>query len=183
MGSREGSDDESALLAALVELHRKKERAARKADGESPYARVLDHFERRGKRLAGERLVTEEMIGRTFESVRSLPPPPVQQELEITGPLGASASGRFRVQNRTERAARVEWVVGEPLEGPSAALSFEPPWLELGAGEAAMVRVTADLRGWAEPGSCTLAVECRAGGRRDRLWLTVSAFERQPGRR
>jgi hypothetical protein len=170
-------DRENALLAALVELHRRKAKQARSGPADNPYARVLEHFERRGQRLHGERLVTEELIGHAFAAARTLPTAALQQELEIIGAVGATASGRFRVQNRSDAAARIEWVVGEPLEGAVPVLRFDPPALELAAGGVAMVRVTADLSTCRAAQSCCIAVECRAGGRRDRLWLTVTAFD------
>ncbi|MFI5308069.1 MAG: hypothetical protein ACHQ53_11985 [Polyangiales bacterium] len=170
-------EQEGSLLAALVELHRKKQRNARRAAGENAYARVLEHFDQRGKRLRGELLLTEELIERSLGDASKLPPQ-TQQELEIVGPVGDTASGRFRVHNRTTHPALVEIVVGEPLSGPTPVLSFEPKNVELAAGAAALVRVMADLRVFREPGSCTVPVECRAGGRRDRLWLIVTAFSR-----
>jgi hypothetical protein len=168
-------EEENALLAALVELHRKKQHNTRRASGDGAYARVLEHFERRGKRLRGELLLTEELIERSFGDARKLPPPPAQQELEIVGPMGGTASGRFRVHNRTSHVARVEIVEGEPLGGSPPPLRFEPGSVEIEAGAAALVRVVADLRAFREPGSCTIPVECRAGFRRDRLWLIVTA--------
>jgi hypothetical protein len=171
-------DSENVLLAALVELHRKKQRNAQRTTGDSAYTRVLEHFEKRGKRLRGEMLLTEELVERSLGGARAMPAQETQQELEIVGPVGDTASGRFRVQNRASHPARIELVVGEPLAGPTPTLSFEPAQLELHPGATALVRVVADLRVFREPGSCTVPVECRAGGRRDRLWLIVTAFAR-----
>jgi hypothetical protein len=171
----EGSDEDSAL-AALLALHRKKQLRARADVGRSPYGQVLEHFERRGKRLAGERFVTEQLIGRVFEGTRALTPPRVQQELEISGPLGGRAAGRFRVANRTEQMVNVELVVGEAEHGRAPKLRFDPPLLELAPHSAAIVRVTVDLSDWTEACSTEVVVECRARGRRDQLWLTVTAF-------
>lgn len=170
-----GTDEEAALLAALVELHRKKHRK-RSASSDGPYAQVLEHFEQRGKRLRGERLVTEDLIARTLESTRALPAPSAQQELEIVGRVGTSAAGRFRVENRAPRTVRVEFAVGEALSGAAPGLRFDPPSLELATGASALVRVEADLSAWRKARSSTVPVECRAEGRRDRLWLTITAF-------
>jgi len=171
-GYDEGSED--TLLAAFVELHRKQRRGA---EDDSAYGRVLRHFERRGNRLRGERLITAELIEKAFRNVAALPAC-IQQELEITGPLGASASGRFRIENRTLEALTVEWVYGAAQEPavPVVSLRFEPPRPCLAPGEACTVRVIADLSRWKVPARATIPVEYRADGRRDRLWLIIDGF-------
>lgn len=176
-------DDEqkSDLIAALIELHRRKQRHARAKNGDNAYERVLHHFEQRDKRLRTELLVTEELVERSLGSARALPPPSVQQELEISGPLGGTAAGRFRVHNRSDSAAVVEFVVGDAFAGPAPSLRFEPAYPEVPAGGTTLVKVVADLTAMNEPGSSTVPIECRSSGRRDRLWLIVTAFSRNAG--
>lgn len=174
--SRGTREEQNALFAALLELHRSKQQRARKHEGDSAYGRVLDHFERRGKRLAGERVVIEQLLGSALRGEQALPPP-VHQELVISGALGGSASGRFRVHNRHARAVRVELVTGEPLEGTAPALRFEPPSFDLAPGAAALVRVVADLGAVRTASTCTVPVECRIEGSHDRLWLVIEAHD------
>ena len=175
-------NQQSGLFAALIELHRKKQQNRRRAT-DSEYARVLDHFERRAERLHEERLLTAELVGGAFEAVRSLPRPAAQQELEIIGPLGGTAAGRFRVRNRSHAPVVVECVAGEALSAPSPSIHFEPSSCELAAGASALIRVAADLVVFRAAGSCTVPVECRSGHRRDRLWLVVTAVDERGGLR
>ena len=183
MTERDRGATEDAVVAALVELYRKRERA-RQGGGRpggqgapGTYTRVLQHFEKRGQRLRGERLVTEELLGRLVGAARALPPMKAQQELSITGPLGGVAAGRFRIVNDAPVPVTLEMVVGEPIDGGfRPPLTFEMSRPGLQPGEACLVRVCADLAGLSQPAACEVAVECRAGGRRDRLWLRVSAF-------
>jgi hypothetical protein len=165
---------EESLMAALVELRRRKERSQRRSEG-GVYQRVVSHFERRGNRLRGERLLTEELIGNLLRGARSLPPAPVQEELIIDGPLGGTAAGRFRVVNAGPSAARVEPVVGEADSGEQPSIRFDPANPVLAPGEACIVRVSVDLAGWRTPRTVTVPVECRAGAHRRRLWLVVTA--------
>jgi hypothetical protein len=181
---RNHAGTEDAVVAALLELHRKKQRAQRPTGKGGGYVRVLEHFEKRGQRLRGERLVTEELLGRLVDAARSLPPPAVQQALEIAGPIGGVALGRFRITNRSAEHTRVDLVVGEPLEGPSpAGITFDPAKPTLAPGETRLVRITVDLETTPAATSSVLPVEARGGGRRDRLWLTVTAFDPRMGER
>jgi hypothetical protein len=173
---RRSSDQEDALLAALLQLHRRRTSERARSAPASSYGRILEHFERRGQRLAGERLITSQIVERLFESTRALPSKGVQQELEIVGRAGGSAAGRFRVTNRSAATATFAFVVGEPAGGSERApLTFDPPAGELAPGATALVRVEADLRGWRPAETVTLPVECRWPGGRDRLWLVVSS--------
>src|SRR3954468_19641807 len=114
-GSRD-SDAEDALLATLVEVHRRKQRGDIAADGGDARARIVAHFARRGQRLRGERLVTAELIDRLFSASEALPPRRNQQEVRIAGRAGGTAAGRLRVSNRSSTPARFELVVGDPVE-------------------------------------------------------------------
>jgi hypothetical protein len=172
---RAGQDEEDMMLAALLALHRRKQKKARR-DPRSDYERVLQGFEARGQRLRGERLMISELVERLFEGSRSLPVRKLQQELEITGPAGAAAAGRFGVTNRSAGRERFELVAGEPMEdGPRPQLVFEPAAGELEPGERLRVRVEAGLQGFEAGASVTVPVECRWRYGRDRLWLVVSA--------
>jgi hypothetical protein len=169
---------EDAVVAALLELHRHKQRERQPSGKTSSYARVLEHFEKRGQRLRGERLVTEELLGRLVGAARRLPPAQVHHALEIAGPVSGTAVGRFRVTNRSSEQVRVDLVVGEPLEGEMRpAITFDPAVPLLAPGQTCLVRVAADLGATSSPATSVLPVEARCGGRRDRLWLTVAAFD------
>jgi len=175
-GGEADRDEENALFVALLELHRRKQLKVQRDAGQSAYGRVLEHFEQRGKRLAGERLAMEQLLGGALRGAQALPPS-VQQELVISGPLGSSAGGRFRVRNRLSRATRVELVAGDALDGVAPALRFEPQALELAPGAAALVRVVADLGPVRGAGRCTVPVQCRADGTCDRLWLVIESYD------
>jgi len=173
----ERTEAESALVAALVEVHRAKRRRAAERDPAGTRERILEHFERRGQRLRGERLVTSELIVRLFETNGALAPRRAQQELEIVGAAGYSAAGRLRVTNRSEARAAFELVVGDVIDGehrPRVALS--PPAGTLDPGETRLVRVEAGLWDFAAGERVTLPVECRWPTGADRLWLVILAL-------
>jgi hypothetical protein len=172
--------DEDALLAAVVELHRRKLRREPETHDHS-YARVLDHFERRNERLSRERSLTELLVRRTFEGAQTLAARAAHQELEIIAPCGGVAVGRFRVLNRSQHPTRVEVIAGGAVVGQSPPLSFDRSMWELDPNQSEWVRVQADLETWSKPQSCTVPIECRAAGRRDRLWLIVSSFVENGG--
>lgn len=173
---------EDAILATLVALHRKKVTRARASSGESAYQRVVEHFSRRGQRLRGERLVTAEMLERLVSAARRLPSAPAQQELAVRGPAGGVAAARLRIVNRTGRPERAELVIGEP-EGahPSSLVVVTPQRFGLESGAAVVVRIAVHLDGWREGDTLTLPIECRRDGRRDRIWVVVSATAREEG--
>lgn len=175
----ESADEEDALLAALLQIHRTKRQQERQREGEpsASYERILSHFAQRGERLRGEKLVTAELIERLFEAGRVIPARRVQQEVNLVGGAGSRAAGRLRLANRSATRAGFEFVVGDPLEGGSPpGMVFEPPGGELDPGETRLVRIEADLGGWREGDSMTIPVECRWDKGRDRLWLEVSAL-------
>jgi hypothetical protein len=172
---RDGLDDEDAMVGTLLAIHRRRQERARRADPGGAAARILGHFERRGQRLRGERLVTAELIERLFQGGKALPVRRVQQELEVVGVPGGTAAGRVRVANRGSERARFDLVVGEPLRGQARPrVTFDPGHAELAAGETVLVRVEAHLGGWRAGDSVTLPVECRWAGGSDRLWLVIS---------
>ena len=167
--------DEDGLLAALVALHRQKQAPQRRPGTNS--GRIIEHFERRGQRLHGERLVTSELVDSLVNGARALPTAPVQQELRIVGPAGGVAAGRFRVTNRSSERAGFELVVGPPLDGGAALpTTFEPQRGVLDAGGTLLVRVETRVGGAGGGAPRTLPVECRWRGGADRLWLVVSAL-------
>jgi hypothetical protein len=178
-GFNEDDGAEDAVVSALVEIHRQRQRRERRESGDSAYARVLSHFEKRGQRLRGERLVTGELLDRIFSSARSVGPEAPQQEVAIAGPVGSVAVGRFVVRNQSKGAATVSFAVGDALDGPGTpALRFSPERPVLGPGEAITARVEADLGGLRPGVSVTVPVECRTGAQRARLWVVVEAFAR-----
>src|SRR4051812_31053575 len=147
-GSEDG-DAEDALLAALVEVHRRKQRGDRVvADGGDARARIVAHFARRGQRLRGERLVTAELIDRLFSASEAMPPRRNQQEVRIAGRAGGTAAGRLRVSNRSSTPARFELVVGDPVEGDrSPIVRLNPAHGDVEPGASEIVRVEAALDG------------------------------------
>jgi hypothetical protein len=170
---RSGLADEDAIVAALVSMHDDRRRQADAVD-KSAYERILEHFERRGERLRGERIATAEFLERVFREADSLPSPCPQQELEIFGPIGGKAAGRFRLANPTGDAVRVELVVGEPLEGGLVpSIEFAPDQVELPPEGVTYVRAAVALDGWTSPKTMTIPIECRARTSRSRLWLVV----------
>ncbi|SRR6266545_3674903 len=182
---REGGDAEDKMLAALVELYRRKQgrRGAGGGDRVDPRARVVAHFERRGQRLRGERLVTAELIDRLFAASETLPAARSQQEVHIEGVAGAEAAGRLRVSNRSAVRARFELCAGDPIDGGRRLeVRFEPASDELEPGASALVRVAVGLRGWAAGEQVTAPVECRWREGRDRAWLVI-ATHADPGQR
>jgi hypothetical protein len=175
---REGSDVEDAMLATLVEIHRRTRQRERGDDGDrgDPRARIVAHFERRGQRLRGERLVTAELIDRLFAAREAIPPSLPQQEVRIEGAAGREAAGRLRVSNRSTRRARFDLVTGDLVDGERRPeVRFEPSGGELDPGASALVRVVADLRRFAAGERGTVPVECRWREGRDRAWLVVVA--------
>jgi hypothetical protein len=182
--ARELSGDEDALLAALLQIHRAKAQRARQADPEGGYGRILAHFEERGHRLRGEKVVTSEIVERLFASTKVLAKQGPQRELELVGRAGTSAAGRFHVTNRSSESARFELVVGDALDhGPRPAISFTPAQGELGAGASILVRVEANLRSLRAGDRTTVPVECRWRRGRDRMWLVVSVDDDGEGAR
>ena len=172
----DSSEAEDALLSALLQIHRSKQRELSKSDPGGAYGRILEHFTKRGERLRGERLVTAELIERLVEGGKALPRRAVQQELELAAAAGSTAAGRFRVTNRSATGERFELVAGGALDGVRRpALAFEPAGGLLAAGESALVRVEARLTGWRAGESSTVPVECRWPSGRDRLWLVLTA--------
>jgi len=170
-----GQKEEDAVLAALLAFHRRRQQRAHAAEPRAAYSRILRHFDARGQRLRGERLVTSELIERLFAGAKALPAP-VHRELTIAGPPGGVAAGRVRVKNRSAGRALFELVVGETVEGRAPVeVTVEPRHAELEAGETCLIRVAASLAGWQGGDSATLSVECRWPGGRDRLWLVVTA--------
>jgi hypothetical protein len=179
---RDRRGEEDAFVAALIELHRRKQRAARGASEGGAYARVLQHFETRGQRLRGERLITEELLERLVSSARVLGAAPVQQEIAIAGPVGGIAAGRFRVTNPSSEHVAGDFVVGDPLEGGwRPHLRFTPAQARLDPGGGCLVKVEAALGDAPGPAAVVLPIECRAGGRRDRIWLAITAFDAREG--
>lgn len=174
---RRASDGEGALVAALLAIHRKKRERAGQRTG-ATYAGVLEHFERRGQRLRGERLVTAELLERLVAASGEVPPSPVQQELTLVGPSGGTAAGRCRVTNRSPAPCRFELVTGRPLEDirVGATAVFHPRTGELAPGASSVIRVEVRLVGWAPGTRRTIPVECRWGAGADRLWLVVEAL-------
>lgn len=174
---RAGPDAEDALVAALLETYRE---ARRRADRHAPVGareRILAHFERRGERLRGEKLVTAELVQHLIEGTAALPRPRPQQELEIRGEANQHAAGRFRVSNRTAQAATFELIVGDPVEGKrSVTVQFEPQRATLVAGHTRLVRIEVSLMGWDAGEQVTVPVECRWPTGRDRLWVVVGAL-------
>jgi hypothetical protein len=177
-----GADgEENAMVAALLEVHRRKQRLARSAVPHEAHSRILDHFERRGQRLRGEKLVTAELIERLFAAGAAIPARRPQQEIEIWGQAGGTAAGRARVINRTSASASFELVVGEPTEGKSSVdIRFEPASGTLAPNEALFVRVEASLMDWQAGARITVPVECRWRDGTDRLWLVIAAHT-EPG--
>jgi hypothetical protein len=170
--------DEDAMLALLVELNRRNQQPPRGARDPGARARIVEHFQRRGQRLRGERLVTAELIERLFSGGETLPPARPQQEIALEGPAGGRAAGRLRVTNRSAEAARFDLVVGEPVGGEHAArveVRFEPAHGALAPGASVLVRVEADLAGWRADDRATLPIECRWRAGADRAWLNVVA--------
>src|SRR4029079_6376233 len=136
------------------------------------------HFEQRGERLRGERLVTGELIERLFDGATALPAARVQQELAIVGPPGGVAAGRVRITNRSSEHARFDIVIGEPVEnGEPVEDRNRPPTVfdamskVLAPGESLLVRVEANLAEWGSGMSTTIPIECRWKYGCDRLWL------------
>ena len=172
----DSSEEEDALLSALLRIHRSKQRQLSKSDPAGAYGRILEHFTKRGERLRGEKLMTGELIERLLEGRKALPPRAVHQELELAATAGSTAAGRFRVTNRSATGARFELVVGDALDGGRRpTIAFEPAAGVLAAGESALVRVEARLTGWRAGESSTIPVECRWPSGRDRLWLVFAA--------
>jgi hypothetical protein len=174
--NRQSAEEEDALLSALLFLHRKKQERAREAEPNPRYARILDHFQGRARRLQEERVVTEELLERLFDGGKSLPPGAPHQELTIQGAAGGVAAGRLRVRNAAAETASFELVVGAPLEGERRVLvSCEPKAGTLLAGGTELVRVRADLGDFRAGEVVTVALECRWRTGRDYLWLSVQA--------
>jgi hypothetical protein len=173
---RRNVNEEDAMVAALLALHRRKQECTIYAQSDTSYRRILKHFEQRGERLRGERLVTAELIERLFQGSKALPIRRVERELEIIGPPGGRAAGRIRVTNRSSERARLELVIGSPLDGAHPPkVSFDRRQGELDPGEGGLFRVEANLLGWREGDSVTVPVECRWPRGKDRLWLVVSS--------
>lgn len=167
-------EDESALVTALVTLHRQKARQAVRGRGGNSFSEVVEHFERRSRRLAGERHTTEELIGRVLDGAARLPPRPAAGVLEVTGKLGSKTSACVRVVNASEQAAEVSWVVGAALSGEaSPPLTFQPPSQTLAAGQSGIVEIGVDLSSYAGSAEVTIPLECRTADRRDRLQLVI----------
>lgn len=166
--------DEDAMLAALVEIHRRKQLRARTRNLDATQARILAHFERRGERLRGERLITSELLDRLFDASAAVPCRRAQQELLIEGPPGGAAIGRFSVTNRSGRSAQFELVLGDPVEGNRPVkVQFEPTTDSREPGQSGLVRVVADLRGWSSGERLTVPVQCRWREGSDRIWLVI----------
>jgi hypothetical protein len=163
------------MLAGLVALHRRNQEETRASRPASSYRRILEHFEARGQRLRGERLVTAELMERLVEATRAVAPRRVQQELQILGPSGGVAAGRFRITNRWDRRAAFALVAGDPAEGSRPAVAFQAGALALDPGETRVVRVEARLDGLVPGSAVTVPVECRWDAGCDRLWLVVIA--------
>lgn len=170
MSHSEDSEQEDAVIAALLAYHRRKQP---KPAAAGEYERIRAHFERRAERLHAERLLTRELVTRLLEGSKNLPPRPRHQELELSGRAGASASGRVRVRNRSKISADYELIVVGPAD--TIKLTLEPRSGRLAASESQLVRVSADLRTLAPGESATLALECRWPDGRDRIWLTIRA--------
>jgi hypothetical protein len=174
------SEREDAAVAALVLLHRQRLRAAHRPGRGSEYQRIVAHFERRGERLRGERLATEELVERLFRANERLGPRPVQRELEMHGPPGGSAAGRLRVTNSGPDARAFELTVGDAVSGTSAPeVRADPQRGTLGAGQSCWVRVEASLHGMAPGDSATVPIECRWDTGVGRIWLVVVADPRE----
>jgi hypothetical protein len=170
----DGSEEEDALLSAILYLHRQKQRRALRAQPNSRHARVLDHFQSRARRLQEERLATEEVLERVHEGGRSLPPARPQQELVLSGVARAISAGRLRIRNRSERVADFELCAGDPIEGTrSVPVAFEPARGTLEKGGTLLVRVAADLARCRPGDRLTVPIECRWRTGRDRIWLVI----------
>jgi len=172
----DGSEAEAAMLSAFLYLHRQKQNRAERAQPNPRYARVLDHFQTRARRLQDERVVTEEVIERVLEGGKRLPPRPAQQELELVGVAGGTAAGRVRIRNRSERLADFELCIGQAVAGAvPVAIECQPPRGALAAGDTALVRVAADLGRFRAGDSVTVPIECRWRTGHDYLWLVIRA--------
>jgi hypothetical protein len=168
------TDEEDALVAAIVAMHRKKQATEDRAAG--GYAGVVRHFERRGQRLRAERLVTEELVSRLLAGGRALPQPREHREITLVGPAQEVAAGRIRVANRTSDPASFELVSGDAVDGARhPSLTFEPRAGELAPGQTHLVRVEASLAGFAPGETVTVPVELRFRLGFDRIWVVVRA--------
>jgi hypothetical protein len=168
---QESRERENELVAALATIHRRQ----RPLTGDpNPYARIVDHFDRRGQRLRGEQLVTSQMVARLFKAATSLPPE-IQQEILLDLGENAVAVGRFRVSNRTEASAEVEFLVGDPEPAATKVeVSFAPGRPEIAAGGSVVVRIQVRVTGSRPADALVIPVECRSRGARDRLWVVVT---------
>lgn len=170
-------DDEEALVAALVTLQRRKERATGKPGND--FTRVVDHFEKRSKRLEQERRATNELIRPLVDGLLRLPADAPPSLLSLAGCAGTRAVAHVRIANESGRPAQVSLVVGEPDGARSrAALSIVPNHFSLANGESCFVELAMDLATEEPPGTFTLPLECRASERRERLQLVVTIMER-----
>jgi hypothetical protein len=168
------SEEEDAVVGALLLIHRENEARARKRRGEP--ADPAAELRRRAQRLREERARTEEAVERLLAGARALPAQPVHQELELVGSPHGVAAGRVRIRNRSDSRARFELVYAELSEaGPRVKLDFEPQASELEPGEARLVRVRADLAEFRAGDCVSVPVECRWAFGRDRLWLSIRA--------
>jgi hypothetical protein len=169
------ADREDAAVAALVLLHRRQERAAGRKRG-SEYEQLVAHFERRGERLSGERLVTQELVQRLLGASSALKATERHRELELHGRPGRVAAGRLRVRNRSSRRATFELTVGDPVPGGrDAELRLDPRRGVLEERESILVRIEASLERFAPGESVTLPIHCRWETGLDRIWLVVCA--------
>jgi hypothetical protein len=170
-------DEEDAMIAGLLALHRRKQANIRGA-GENEYERIARHFADRAQRLRGERLLTGELIAQLFDGAATLPRARVQQELVLVASPSGRAAGRFSVVNRTPRRAAFELVVGESLAlEPRAALALSPAAGSLEPAGKCLVCVEADLHHWPAGATATLPVECRWPEGRDRIWVVLQTPE------
>lgn len=169
------SEQEDTAVAALLLLHRRRQKATNKTKG-SEYQRVVSHFERRGERMRGERLVTEELVQRLLGASALLGPRPVQRELEVLGPAGGIAAGRLRVRNPSPLCRVFELSIGDSVSGTFVPeVRVDPQQGTLAEGESAWLRIEVSLDGIAPGASATLPIECRWETGIDRIWLVVTA--------
>jgi len=170
-------NDEDALVAALVALQRRKEKAASRLGND--FSRVVDHFEKRSKRLEQERRTTSELIRPLVDGLSRIPAAAPPSLVSLTGCAGTRAVAHVRIANESARPTQVSLVVGEPDRARRLpVVSIAPNHFTLAAGESSFVELAIELAAEEPPGTFTLPVECRTPDRRERLQLVVTITER-----
>ena len=165
---------EDALLASLLVMHRREQARERERVNGNPYQRVVEHFEQRGERLRGERLMTAELVDRLLLGTEHLPRHrPLHRELVLRGPRAGVAAGRVRIRNESSETRTFELSVGDPVSGKGRPrVRLEPERGALAGGESVWVRISAELTDDSGD-SVTLPVHCRWPTGYDRVWLVL----------